>query len=163
VSFKRVHIVGRKNHGKTTLVVELIGELSNRGWRVGAVKHSPHEHPPDRPGSDSFRLGRAGALPAAFVASGGVGVFFPREEGRSYWDQIATNFTDCDIVLVEGDVDADAVKLEVWRASVGTQPLAAERTDITAMVSDDPADLSLPVFSRSDLTQVVCFLESVPP
>ena len=35
-------IVGRKHHGKTTLVGELAAELTRRGHRVMTVKHGSH-------------------------------------------------------------------------------------------------------------------------
>ena len=44
-----VHIVGRKNHGKTTLVVDLIAEFCRRDVRVGTIKHSCHQHDLDDP------------------------------------------------------------------------------------------------------------------
>jgi molybdopterin-guanine dinucleotide biosynthesis protein B len=37
-----LHIVGRKNHGKTTLLVALLAELTGRGLRVGSIKHTSH-------------------------------------------------------------------------------------------------------------------------
>ena len=58
---KVLHIVGRKKHGKTTLLEELIRELTARGLRVGTLKHCGHEHELDTPGTDSFRHGKSGA------------------------------------------------------------------------------------------------------
>ena len=41
---RRLHIIGRKNHGKTQLVVELVEELTVRGLRVATIKHTHHHH-----------------------------------------------------------------------------------------------------------------------
>ena len=41
---KRLHIIGGKNHGKTTLVVELVEEFTRRGMTVGTIKHTHHQH-----------------------------------------------------------------------------------------------------------------------
>ena len=38
-----ISIVGKSGVGKTTLVEKLILELVKRGYRVGAVKHGPHD------------------------------------------------------------------------------------------------------------------------
>ena len=38
-------IVGYKKVGKTTLIEKLIPELSNRGYRVGTVKHHHSDFP----------------------------------------------------------------------------------------------------------------------
>ena len=46
----RIHIIGRKNHGKTTLIVELIEEFTRLGLSVGAIKHTSHSHELDVPG-----------------------------------------------------------------------------------------------------------------
>ncbi|MDC0936360.1 molybdopterin-guanine dinucleotide biosynthesis protein MobB, partial [Pirellulales bacterium] len=67
----RVHIVGRKNHGKTTLIVELIGELRGRGLRVAAIKHTSHAHDLDTPGKDSHRHGEAGAAVVGILSRNG--------------------------------------------------------------------------------------------
>lgn len=50
---KLIHIVGRQNHGKTTLIVELLEEFARQAIVVGTIKHSSHAHELDRPGKDS--------------------------------------------------------------------------------------------------------------
>lgn len=163
----RIHIVGRKNHGKTTLVVDLVREFCRRGIRVGTVKHSRHVHDLDAPGKDSHRHRAAGGQPAAIITGDSVGVFLSRD-GRSEYERLEPLFADCQIVLVEGDIDAPAgVKIEVWRAEKGTACLADERTDIAAIVSDDMVsddmgidnmasdsrpDVAVPVWPRRDVT-----------
>jgi molybdopterin-guanine dinucleotide biosynthesis protein B len=151
---KRVHIVGRKNHGKTALILDLIAELSRRGLRLGTIKHSGHAHELDTPGKDSFRQRRAGASPAAVVTRDLMAVYLDCPEKVDLYDRLAPLFVSCDLVLVEGDVDASDVKLEVWREAVGGPCLAAERSDIAAVVTDDRPVVSVPVWPRSDVAQV---------
>ena len=55
----------KNDRGKTTLLIELVEELTRRGVRVGTIKHSSHSHELDTPGKDSFRHRQAGATPAA--------------------------------------------------------------------------------------------------
>ena len=50
---KVVGIVGWKNSGKTTLVIDLIQCFRQRGLIVSAVKHAYHAFDIDRPGKDS--------------------------------------------------------------------------------------------------------------
>ncbi|RMG46620.1 MAG: molybdopterin-guanine dinucleotide biosynthesis protein B, partial [Acidobacteria bacterium] len=76
-----VRICGRKGHGKTTLVAELVRWLAAAGWSVGAIKHTPHHHPLDVPGKDSARFGAAGARPWAFVSGSGTALFLPGDAG----------------------------------------------------------------------------------
>lgn len=149
----RIHIVGRKNNGKTTLIVELVQEFCRRGIRVGTIKHSPHLHELDHPGKDSHRHRSAGGQPAAIITRDTVGLFLPRT-GRNEYERLEPLFADCDIVLVEGNIDAQGIKIEVWRAALGSTCLAEDREDIFAVVSDDQPDISVAVWARSNVTQL---------
>ncbi len=151
---KPIHIVGKKSHGKTTLVVELVEQLSQRGLRVGTIKHSSHQHELDTPGKDSYRQRMAGARPVAVVSAELIGLYVPREQDADFYDQLAPMFARCDLVLVEGHVEGPGIKIEVWRRVLGGPPLAATRRDIAAVVSDDQPQVEVPVWPRSDLVQL---------
>jgi molybdopterin-guanine dinucleotide biosynthesis protein B len=149
---KLVHIVGRRNHGKTTLIVDLVTEFTGRGVRVGTIKHSSHVHELDTPGKDSFLHRQAGAVPAAIVAGELAAVFMPRPEQP--YETLAPLYADTDLVLVEGDVAGPGPSVEVHRAEADSTPLAGERDDIAAVVSDDDLDLTVPVWALSDIPTV---------
>jgi molybdopterin-guanine dinucleotide biosynthesis protein MobB len=158
---KWIHIVGRQNHGKTTLLVDLIGELTARGLRVGTLKHSSHVHELDAPGKDSFRHRAAGGNPAAIVTRDLIGVYLPRQPGADFYDRLTPIFNDCDLVLVEGDLKGPGPKIEVFRAAVGGDCLASTRQDIQAVVTDDPLELNVPLLPRSDLARVADYVAGV--
>jgi molybdopterin-guanine dinucleotide biosynthesis protein B len=145
-----VHIVGRKNHGKTTLIVELIEHYTRRGLRVGSVKHSSHAHELDQPGKDSHRHRLAGAQPTTVVTADLIAVFQPRSQ-NDFYQQIQPLYEQCDLVLVEGDIDGRGIKAEVWRRAVGGPCLAHERQDVAAVISDDQPRVEVPVWPRHDL------------
>ena len=147
-----IHIVGRKNHGKTTLVLELLAEFGKRGLRVGSVKHSVHVHELDTPGKDSHSHRLAGAEPVAVVTSELVAVFQSRRD--NFYEQLAPLYAHCDLVLVEGHIDGPGIKLEVWRESIGGPCLADERADIAAVISDDQPKASVPVMPRCDVPTI---------
>lgn len=149
----RIHIVGRKNHGKTTLIVELLHELRGRGVRVGSIKHSSHAHELDTPGKDSHRHRQAGAEPASIVTPESIGVFLPRPT-MSVYDLLEPLYTNCELVVVEGHIEAAGNKVEVWRAAMGTPCLATEHADILAVISDDQPPVSVPVWPRGDITRL---------
>ena len=148
---RRVHLVGRQDQGKTTLLIELVERLTEGGLRVGTTKHSGHDHPVDMPGKDSFRHRAAGGAPAALVTREGIGVFLPR--GEAPYQDLAPLYRRCDVWLVEGDLQAEgALKVEVFRAGQGhAEPLAVEREDIAAVISDDPLPAGLERWPRGDL------------
>ena len=76
---RRIHVVGRKNSGKTTLVVELVRHFTAAGLRVGTVKHTSHSHELDTPGKDSYQHRHAGAAV--------VGIF-PRDIAETKSEQV---------------------------------------------------------------------------
>lgn len=149
----RIHIVGRKNHGKTTLIVELLHELRGRGVRVGSIKHSSHAHELDTPGKDSHRHRQAGAVPASIVTPESIGVFLPRPR-MSVYDLLEPLYANCELVVVEGHIEAVGTKVEIWRAAMGTPCLAADHADIRAVISDDQPPVSIPVWPRTDIAKI---------
>lgn len=161
---KRIHIIGGKNHGKTTLVAELVQKLSAQGSRVGTIKHTHHQHELDTPGKDSFIHRQAGADVVGIVAKNLSAVFWPTpdrySDAEEQYEQFERLMTDCDLILVEGDQHTDAPKIEVWRADVGSIPLAVEDKSILAVVSDDPVPVECPVYPRCDLTSLLTAIES---
>ena len=153
----RFHVIGGKNHGKTTLVAELVTHLSQLGYNVGTIKHTHHAHELDVPGKDSHRHRTAGATMVGILS---------RELSAAFWSSPSTDsdasttdryaefgplFSKCDLVLVEGDSQTDAAKIEVWRAELGSVPLATRDRSIAALVTDDTIELDVPKFRRSDL------------
>jgi molybdopterin-guanine dinucleotide biosynthesis protein MobB len=156
---KRIHVIGRKNHGKTTLVVELVSYLTQQDYRVGAIKHTHHSHDLDTPGKDSHRHGEAGACVVGILSRGMNAVFWKPEaesgeRGEDRYEQFAPHFADCDLVIVEGDTMAAAPKIEVWRLEAGSSPRALEDGTIAAVISDDAVSARTPVWPRSDLPAI---------
>jgi molybdopterin-guanine dinucleotide biosynthesis protein B len=159
---RRIHVIGRKNHGKTQLVVELVEELSRRGLRVGTIKHTHHHHELDTPGKDSHRHRAAGAAAVGILSPAMSAVFLPAQQpqdGEDRYRAFAALFAACDLVIVEGDSQTAAPKIEVWRAAAGGQPLALHDHSILAVVTDDPLPLEpAAVRLRSDVPGLATWL-----
>ncbi len=153
-SVPRLHIVGRRNSGKTTLVCELVEALTERDVRVATIKHTHHNHELDTPGKDSWRHREAGAVGVGILSPHILAAFVPAERSEHSepgYDQLADFFTECDLLLVEGDLHADAIKLEVWREEVTEPPYAREDSSIQAVISDTNVDVSQDVWPRSNV------------
>lgn len=148
-----VHIVGRQDAGKTTLIVEIVAVLTCRGVHVGTIKHTGHLHELDTPGKDSHRQRIAGARPAAVLTPGLGAVYFPVGGALDPYGQLRPLFAGCDLVLVEGHLDGPGPKIEVWRAGAQA-PLAQGRQDIVAVVSDDRPGVELPVWPLQDVPEL---------
>lgn len=153
-------IAGFKNAGKTTLMVELISELTGRGLRLATIKHAHHEFDIDRPGKDSYRHRAAGAS-EVIVASARrwahVTELGDREEPALA--ELLAHLGPVDLVLVEGYKHGDHERLEVRRAGQTEPVLAGREPGFCAMVSDEPRDdVAVPVLARDRVEQIADFI-----
>ena len=116
-----ISVIGKKDAGKTSLVVALASEWVKRGRRVATIKHGSHPADVDTPGT------REEADPLALT--------------RRY-------LQDAEIVVVEGFKKSRLPKIEVHRRARHPEPLfSAASSDAAlwvAVVTDDEA-LRLPV------------------
>ena len=109
-----IHIVGKKRSGKTDLMVGLIGSLSARGYKIAAVRHSPHDHKVDKEGTDTDRFKKSGAKGTALVTAWMRPVFlFLHQTGRKKVSVLQNVFCDADLILMEGGIKNSEYKIEV--------------------------------------------------
>jgi len=137
-------VVGRKNTGKTTLVVALVSEFRRRGRRVMTLKHGHHPADVDRPGSDTWRHFHEGQAERTLIAGPALRALFERTPDDYDPVGLARRYLDgADIVVAEGFSQAPLPKVEVFRPSVASAPLydsrAANAGEWLAIVTDDPA------------------------
>jgi molybdopterin-guanine dinucleotide biosynthesis protein B len=160
----RLHVIGGKNHGKTTLIVELVQEFSRRGVTVGTIKHTHHHHELDVPGKDSYRHRLAGASAVGILSPSMTAVFRPVDEdvssGNDRYSHFAPLFQRCRLVLVEGDSQTTAPKIEVWRSELGTPPLATRDRSILALVTDDTSPASALVLPRNNVPGLADWIDT---
>ncbi len=112
-----VAVVGRHNSGKTTLVVKLIGELTERGRDVGSVKH--HHRMGfefDVPGKDSYRHRHAGATETVIAAPDQI-ARVRSLSAELECAEIVRSMPNHDIVIVEGYRKSGLPTIEVMRAA----------------------------------------------
>ena len=141
-----VSVVGRKNSGKTTLVVALAAELRRRGLRVASVKHGHHRMEIDRPGSASWRHIHEGEVEAVMLVSAGKVALVTREAEEPDPRALIERFfrgRGLHLVLVEGYKDGTFAKVEVFRRAVHDGPLYdPDDVDASALylalLTDDP-------------------------
>lgn len=148
-----ISVVGRKNSGKTTLVVALAAELKRRGLRVASMKHGHHDFEIDRPGKDSWRHFHEGEVEAVLLVSAGKLALVMREPGEPDPARLVERFfagRGYHLVLVEGYKQGPFPKIEVFRRGVHETPLlgagGSPPADWLALVTDDPGvDAPVPV------------------
>jgi molybdopterin-guanine dinucleotide biosynthesis protein MobB len=148
-----VSVIGRKNSGKTTLVVSLAAELRRRGLRVASIKHSHHDFEIDHPGKDSWRHFHEGGVEAVLVASPQrVALVMRSEDADRDPARLIQRFLadgGYDLVLVEAFRHAAFPRIEIFRAAAHPDPIWDPAGDdpaapYLAMVTDVPGAVVAP-------------------
>jgi molybdopterin-guanine dinucleotide biosynthesis protein B len=144
-----VCIVGRKNSGKTTLLVAVAAELGRRGRRVATIKHGHHAFETDAPGRDSWRHFNEGRAEATIMAGTGKIALVMRIDGEPDPARLISELyagRGYDVVLVEGWKYGLLPKIEVFRRALHDRSLYEEMIEdeaamMTAIVTDAPASI----------------------
>lgn len=123
-------VVGRKNSGKTTLVVRLAAELGRRGHRVMTIKHGHHTFNIDPSTTDTYRHYHEGnAERVAMVAPDKFALIIRWQETLGP-EEIAERYMgDADVVLCEGFRDSALPRVEVFREAVHAAPYYEPSSD----------------------------------
>ncbi len=164
----RLHIVGRKNSGKTTLICELVQALTRKGLKVATIKHTHHHHELDTPGKDSHQHRISGAAAVGILSPKMNAVFWPspsdemtaaeKEVGYARFESL---MSDCDLILVEGDSSTEGLKVEVFRQEIHAETLAANDPTIRAVISDDDLEISTETWPRSNLPELLSKIQAL--
>jgi molybdopterin-guanine dinucleotide biosynthesis protein B len=103
---------GRSKTGKTTLIVKLIRELKDKGYRVGSVKniHSPN-FTIDTEGKDTWEHTQAGSEVVVANSKDETAFIVNRNMNPSEILRFMGSIADLDIVIIEGDWDHDGPKV----------------------------------------------------
>lgn len=156
-------ITGWKNSGKTTLVVNIVKALSERGYRVATIKHAHHAFDIDQPGKDSFLHRDAGAT-EVLVASGKRWALMHelRDDSEPSLAELLEKLSPADIVIVEGFKRSPHPKLAVIRPEHNAE-LLPDAAPLVAIASDKSIDPVLygcdgPVFGLHDVTAIVNYI-----
>jgi molybdopterin-guanine dinucleotide biosynthesis protein len=155
-----VSVIGRKNSGKTRLVVALLREMRHRGFRVASIKHGHHGFESDEKGRDSWKHFNEGEAEATLMVGTGKMALVMRLEGEPDPQTLVRDFMHnrgYDLVLVEGYKRGPFPKIEIWRHDEHDQPLYQEfgeqEAHYMAIVTDDDsfrADVPVVLLDEDD-------------
>jgi molybdopterin-guanine dinucleotide biosynthesis adapter protein len=94
-----IQVVGYKNSGKTTVTCKMIRGLSNKGWKVGSIKHDAHDFEVDYPGKDTWQHREAGAIVTAINSRDKTAIM---EQRGTTLQALIERIHGVDVVMVEG-------------------------------------------------------------
>jgi len=149
--------------GKTTLLEQLIPRLRGHGVRVALLKHAHHNFDIDKPGKDSYRLRKAGAM-QIMVASRQrwalvteLDEIQPEPQLEELLQHLDTQ--QFDLLLVEGFKHEAYPKIELQRHSLGKPDLYPNDPNIIALACDEPhPNISLPVLDINKPESITEFI-----
>lgn len=134
-------IVAKSGSGKTTLIERLLPKLMERGLSVSTIKHTHHAFDMDKPGKDSFRHREAGAKEVVLASKSRFAILHEmRTEPEPEIEELLTQMTPVDLVLVEGFKRHPHPKIEIFRSSLEKEPLWPQDPHILAVASDGPLE-----------------------
>ncbi len=149
-------VIGRKNAGKTTLVVALAQEYARRGRKVATIKHGHHPTVLDQEGKDTWRHYHEGKAFQTLIESPGERALFERTDEEASPLVLARRYmSNADVVIVEGFSQHEIPKIEVYRKSEHPTPIFDEAKHdpsqwIAILVDDRTLRFPFPVFSFGD-------------
>ena len=155
-----VSIVGKSNSGKTTLIEKLVPELVARGRRVGTVKHDVHGFEVDREGKDSWRHKQCGARAVIISSPARVALIEDVDEDLGLEALRERYFRGVDLIITEGYKRGSMPKVEVSRRERSRELICSDADDLVAVVSDQPHDVSVPVFRYEEIAALADRIEA---
>ena len=152
--------------GKTTLLEKIIRELSNKGHKIGVIKHAHHDFDIDMPGKDSFRLRKAGAQQTMVCSKNRWALINElndeRDEPSLSESLKQLDISHLDIIIVEGFKHEPYPKIVLHRKAT-RKPVLPEDQHTIAYVTDDKQVINSekPILDLNNTIEIINFIENL--
>ena len=155
-------VTGWKNSGKTTLVCELVKEITARGFKVSTIKHAHKTFEIDHEGRDSFRHRTSGASEVAVISKQRWAIINElRDDPEPPIEEILEKLQPVDLVIIEGFKKEPHPKIECRRLEARSQDeIYKDDSSIIALATDHPMTVKLPQFDLNDVKSIADFVIS---
>jgi molybdopterin-guanine dinucleotide biosynthesis protein len=130
-----VSFIGKKKSGKTTVLLGVIGELRDRGYRVAVIKHDTHGFEIDIPDTDSYRFRQLGTEVVGISSPWNYVWQVKTTEEPPLGELVRQIREPVDLVITEGFKLQDAPKIEVSRRGRSTE-LVSTPDELIGITSD---------------------------
>lgn len=113
MNITEIGIYGKSNTGKTTLIVDIIEQLSSEGFNVASIKLSDKIIEIDSKGKDTWKHGKAGAKLVVLSSNNETDFLLKEKKEVSKIIDIINKTGNYDLILVEGANDNFIPKIRI--------------------------------------------------
>ena len=150
--------------GKTTLLINIIPLLKERGLEVGVIKHAHHTFEIDTPGKDSYEIRKAGASQMLIGSKQRWALMVEQneEDAKTRLEEYISQLDQdkLDLILVEGFKPEAIPKIELHRPSLSHPLISSSDDSVIAIATDEPLseEKNLPLLDLNDHKSIVDYI-----
>lgn len=104
---------GYSDSGKTTILQSVIDYFSKDGFKIAALKITPHDFSLDTPGKDTWKFSQSGAKLVAFNTALENSIIYKEQLPIIKVIDLIASIDDFDIIFVEGSMNASYPQIRV--------------------------------------------------
>lgn len=146
-------VSGIKNSGKTTLITKLVTALTQKGYKVGVIKHDGHEFEADHEGTDSYKHKAAGAQNVIVYSK--TKLMMVKDLQEPNIEEMIALQKDMDIIILEGMKYSSFPKIEVVRREISEKIVCDPKT-LLAVATDAQLQVEgVRVIGLNDFEQIL--------
>ena len=150
-----VSFVGTSGCGKTTLIVKVIRELVDRGYKVSTIKHDAHDFQMDKEGKDTWKHKQAGASTILISNKSKYAIISDVEEEKPIYELVKMLPETTDVIIAEGFKQELQHKIEVFRRGYSRQLQCGNDPKLMAIATDWKESDQVQGFTLLDLNNHV--------
>jgi len=156
-----VSFVGTSGCGKTTLIVKVISELVDRGYKVSTIKHDAHDFQMDKEGKDTWKHKQAGASTVIISNKSKYAIISDVEEEKSIYELVEMLPESTDVIIAEGFKQELQCKIEVFRRGYSRKLQCGEDPKLLAIATDWEDSEQVQGFKLLDLNNHVLIVDFI--
>jgi molybdopterin-guanine dinucleotide biosynthesis protein B len=151
-----ISIVGFSNSGKTTKISKLVQILTEKGYKVAAVKHAANGYNMDISGKDSFQHYDAGAQQVVIAGPNSI-TLHKRCDDHPALKDVLELIHNVDLILIEGYKNQPGPKIQIVNYDC-TQPELAKPNELVAIISENFFECGVPCYHPAQLEEMADFI-----